>query len=184
MLKKLIITGLGTGYLPIAPGTWGSAAVAGVWLLVLWLSGGQGHYADVAMAAIAVLGSFGCVAFGEFAEKHFGKKDPGQVTLDEWAGQAVTYFLLPIGQPAAAISLIHDEALTVAGVSVVIDWRPIFIVAAVGFLAFRLMDIVKPPPARRMERLHAGWGILVDDLIAGVYANILCQLVLRLWLLT
>ena len=54
------------------------------------------------------------------------------------------------------------------------------LVAGAAFVAFRLFDIVKPPPAYRLQRLPAGWGILVDDLIAGAYANIVCQLVLRL----
>jgi len=52
--------------------------------------------------------------------------------------------------------------------------------AAAGFLAFRAFDIVKPPPARQMEALPRGWGVLLDDLAAGIYANLACQLVLRL----
>jgi len=48
-----------------------------------------------------------------------------------------------------------------------------------GFLAFRIFDITKPPPARQLERLPAGWGILLDDLAAAVYANLLCQIIFR-----
>ena len=48
-----------------------------------------------------------------------------------------------------------------------------------GFAAFRLFDITKPPTARQLEKLPAGWGILADDLAAAVYANLLCQVFLR-----
>ena len=53
---------------------------------------------------------------------------------------------------------------------------------AAAFLAFRIFDITKPPPARQLERLPAGWGILLDDLAAAVYANLVCQVLLR-WVL-
>lgn len=159
-IRKLIVTGLGTGYLPVAPGTWGSAAVAGVFVLLARAGAGEaGVWA--AMAAIAALASVGCVALGRFAEEAFGRKDPSQCSLDEWAGQALTYLLLPV--PA--------------------DWKGLVLAAGAGLLAFRLFDIVKPPPAGGIQKLPAGWGILLDDLVAGVYANVVCQMLLRLWLL-
>jgi len=51
---------------------------------------------------------------------------------------------------------------------------------AIAFAAFRVFDIIKPPPVRELEKLPAGWGILMDDLAAAVYANLLCQIFLRL----
>jgi len=111
------------------------------------------------MAGIIVLASVACVALGGFAEKHFCRKDPSLCTLDEWAGQALTYLFLPVA----------------AG------WQNWLIVAGVGFAAFRFFDILKPPPARRSERLPLGWGVLADDLVAGVYANLLSQVIVRLW---
>jgi len=162
-MRKLIVTGLGTGYLPVAPGTWGSASVAGLFLAVGWgpLGAAGGFWTAGTMLAVAVAASVACVALGAFAESAFGRKDPSECTIDEWAGQAVAYFLLPVGSGP----------------------RGLLIATAAGFVAFRLFDIVKPPPARRVEKLRAGWGILVDDLVAGVYANVACQLLLRLWLL-
>jgi len=157
-LRKLIVTGLGTGYLPVAPGTWGSAAVAGLFLLTVWGSGGRWYCVNGTLGVIVVAASIGCVALGRFAERIFGKKDPGQVSLDEWAGQAVTYLFLPV--PFAG--------------------REMWAAGIVGFLAFRMLDIVKLPPARQSQALPAGWGILVDDLIAGVQANIVTQIVVRL----
>ncbi|MBT3201065.1 MAG: phosphatidylglycerophosphatase A, partial [Phycisphaerales bacterium] len=89
-------------------------------------------------------------------EKAFGKKDPSQCTADEWAGQALTMLALPMIGPGAWITCL------------------------VGFGMFRLFDITKPPPVRQLEKLPQGWGVLVDDLAAGVYANIASQLILRL----
>jgi len=158
LIRKLLVTGLGTGYLPIAPGSWGSAAVGGLFVLIAWATGYCTPCVIASMAGIALLASIICVALGSFAERAFGRKDPPQVTIDEWAGQAVAYLVLPLrggmtGTLAAAVA---------------------------GFLAFRILDILKPPPARQLERLPHGWGVLADDLAAGVYANIVCQAVLRL----
>ena len=159
--RKILITGLGTGYLPVAPGTWGSAAAAAVFVLIAWGSGGNAACTSGVMVALAVVATGGCVALGRFAEETFGRKDPSQCSLDEWAGQALTYAFLPLG----------------AG------WSDLLIVAGAGFVAFRLFDIVKPSPAQRAQHLPAGWGIVLDDLIAAAYANVACQLLLRLWLL-
>ncbi len=155
-LKTLAVTGLGTGYLPIAPGTWGSAVVVALYLLIGRIDGERSYAVDAAMVLVVVVSSVICVALGPFAERHFGKKDPGQVTIDEWAGQAVALIALP----AAGVG----GALTAAGVA---------------FVAFRVFDILKPTPARQLEKLPAGWGVLCDDLAAGVYANIAAQMIVR-----
>jgi phosphatidylglycerophosphatase A len=89
----------------------------------------------------------------DVAERHFARQDPGQVVIDEVAGMLITLFLNPAGWFSAAI----------------------------GFLLFRVADIVKPFPARRFEQLPGGLGIMADDLMAGVYANL--GLRLCLWLL-
>ena len=159
--RKFLVTGLGTGYLPLAPGSWASAAVCGIFLLVAWGSAGRAVCVSGTMAAVALLASAACVALGRFTEAAFGRKDPRQCTADEWAGQAIALLLLPLGT----------------------TWRDRLIVAGAAFFLFRLADVVKPPPARLLEKLPGGWGILLDDLAAGVYANVACQLLLRLWLL-
>jgi phosphatidylglycerophosphatase A len=82
------------------------------------------------------------------AERHFGRTDPGEVVIDEVAGMLVTLFLNPVGWPGAFG----------------------------GFLLFRAADIVKPFPARRLERLHGGFGIMADDVMAGIYANLALRL--------
>lgn len=156
-INKLIITGGGTGYLPIAPGTWGSAAMCVLYLLIGWSAGERSWVVSAAMGAVAILATIGCVLLGPRTETAFGRKDPSQCTLDEWAGQALALVMLPAGGAHGRL-----------------------IAAGAGFVAFRAFDIVKPPPARQMEKLPYGWGVVADDLIAGLYANIFAQLFLRL----
>ncbi len=156
-LGKFLTTGLGLGYAPFAPGTFGSAGAVGVYALAVWALPSR-YCALGVMAIVAAFFSVVCVALGPFTEKAFGKKDPGQCTSDEWAGQAVAMLGLPMIGAGA------------------------WITCAVGFAAFRLFDITKPPPVRQLEKLPQGWGVLVDDLAAGVYANIAAQLILRLLL--
>jgi len=158
-IRRFLITGLGLGYLPGAPGTFGSAGAAGVFALTASISP-EPICVSGAMALIAIFFSLVCVRLGPFAEKAFGRKDPSQCTADEWAGQGVAFLGLPIAAGGTWITCL------------------------VGFAAFRVFDIVKPPPIRRLERLPQGWGVLADDLAAGVCANIVGQLVLRLWLVS
>jgi len=160
-LGRAIVTGLGTGYLPGAPGTWGSAVAAGL----LWLAaaGFQWRALPVAIcaAALAATAALLCGLLGGAAERHWGRPDPGAVTLDEWAGQAVALIGVPLAVPNLAPA---------AGAAVAVG---------IAFVAFRTFDIVKPPPVRQLERLPGGWGIAADDLAAGAYANLVAQVVLR-----
>jgi phosphatidylglycerophosphatase A len=82
------------------------------------------------------------------AATHFGREDPGHVIIDEVAGQLVTLYATGAGIRGAIL----------------------------GFLIFRAFDIVKPWPARQFERFPGGLGIMADDLMAGVYANLLLRL--------
>lgn len=100
-----------------------------------------------------------CVWFCPAVIEELGDTDPREVVVDEVAGQALVF----IGSYAAG-------------------GREILVTAAVGFLAFRLFDIVKPWPCRLLEKLPAGWGILADDLMAAVYAAVILQIFTRLWI--
>lgn len=86
---------------------------------------------------------------GDIAVRHFGRDDPSQVVIDEVAGQLLT--LLATGATGWGI--------------------------LVGFIAFRALDIWKPWPARSLERLHGGGGIMADDLMAGVYGQLVIRLI-------
>ncbi len=89
---------------------------------------------------------------GTTSERLLGVEDPRNVVLDEIAGQLLTFvFVLPTSA-AAAIA---------------------------GFVLFRIFDVIKPPPARAAERLRGGWGIMADDLVAGLYAAVILWLLAR-----
>ncbi len=157
------ITVLGSGFAPAAPGTAGSLVAvllwAGLWGLVA--AAGLPRFVLELLTAIGIgLAARFSVVWGPWAIAHFGRADPPPFVLDEFAGQWVALLALPVG-------------LGTGG------W-PLACAAGMQFLLFRIMDIVKPPPARQLEALPAGWGILADDLMAGVYANVAGQLLWRL----
>jgi phosphatidylglycerophosphatase A len=154
----LAIATCGVGYLPLAPGTWGSLLAVGLYLLLRF------HYFNyppdvdpedylvafvgAELFVIVVVTFLGTWAASR-AERVLKIKDPGKVVVDEVAGQLIA--LLPV-------------SLTTVG-----RW-PIRVLIA--FLLFRFFDIVKPYPARKLESLHGGLGIMADDLVAGAYAAI------------
>jgi phosphatidylglycerophosphatase A len=136
-----IATCAGAGYFPIAPGTAG--ALVGVALVAAAARLPLGHRALVALVGGTALAlcALGVWAAGR-AEKHFGCVDPSQVVLDEVVGQMLTLLLRPAG-----------------------SWKWLL----AGFLLFRFFDVLKPFPARRAEHAPAGWGIMLDDVVAGLY---------------
>lgn len=119
--------------------------------VALWLLVRAAEAPGLEAAVIAVVLAAG-VWSATVTEQHYGREDPGVVVIDEVAGMLITCFLLPLG---------------ILG-----------IVAA--FLAFRLFDIVKPYPAGVAERLPRGWGIMADDVVAGLYAYATIRLLI--WL--
>ena len=167
----MIVTALGTGYLPIAPGTWSSALVCTIFLGVYLLCGSCALCPDVFLIVLVVVSSIFCIVLGDFTERTYGRKDPSQCTIDEVAGQSVALLALPVGTTLPGGLAMGDTIPHTASLIVAIG---------VSFLAFRAFDILKPPPARQLERVKSGTGVLLDDLVAGVYANAICQLLLRL----
>ena len=170
-VKAAFITVLGSGYAPAASGSWGSL-VALVLYAILWFALARAVNAGlfVVTAATLVGIALACVLsvhWGEWAIATFGRKDPKQFVLDEFAGQWIALLWLPIATSAGP--------------------KTLALVWGVQFFLFRLFDVLKPPPARQLERLPAGWGILLDDVFAGVYANLAGQALFRwtplpLWL--
>jgi phosphatidylglycerophosphatase A len=109
----------------------------------------------VLLVGIVVSGAL-TVWLGDWLSIHWGRKDPGAFVLDEVAGICLTLLLIPLR----------------AG------WHEA-VVLLVGFGAFRVFDIVKLWPCKKLEGLPGGWGVLADDLMAAVYANLLGQFLLR-----
>ena len=169
----LIATGFGLGYLPKAPGTWGSlGGVATVvfarsWILLALMALANRHaesetfsqfwsnprlYLHVALGVgTAIVGIW---AAGR-AARHLAAKDPQCIVIDEISGQQIA--LLPMSWAGAQSAFFFDS---------VHGWQYLL----VGFILFRLFDIWKPWPARQAEKLPGGWGIMADDWVAGIYA--------------
>ena len=165
-----VATAAGLGYLPKAPGTWGSLAAVGITYLsgklwgLLWFRfffprlGGNANADEPWMffggfvldsrviplaflaIGIAVLGAWASRRASQFARND----DPQFVVIDEVSGQLLAFVL----------ALAHA------------NWKYLLL----GFILFRVFDIWKPFPARQAESLHGGWGIMTDDWVAGIYA--------------
>jgi len=127
------------GYVPVAPGTFGSAAGLAVFFLIR--STGS---VTLELAAILVLFAIG-IWSGTIAEHYFGGVDPAPVVMDEVVGMLITLAFLPV---------------STAG-------------AIVGFLVFRVLDVFKPWPSARFERLPGGLGVMADDGMAAIYGNVM-----------
>ena len=152
----LSIATFGVGYLPLIPGTFGSLASVGIFLLFTQLLTGNALVAVVLLFTLAV--TFSGIWAASRTEELTGRKDPGKVVVDEVAGQMLA--LLPL-------TLFNLQPLT-RGV-------------IVSFILFRLFDIFKPYPAGRFERLKGGYGIMCDDLVAGVYAAVITSMSILLF---
>ncbi len=171
----LVLATCGVGYLPLAPGTWGSLVGFGLYLLVrgalvkvlfevalqFRLNLFHLYYAVIAFEMLIALG---LTVVGVWAasrtEKLSGKKDPSKVVIDEVAGQFIALVAVPFMVEDAWWSLI------------------------LAFILFRFFDIVKPYPARRLESLESGLGIMADDVVAAIYAAIGVALVVAVrWIL-
>lgn len=148
-LSLAIATAGGLGLLRPAPGTWGSlgAALAGA----AWILLAPSHMLTAGLVVGAIAATAAGIPAAGRAARHLGREDPSQVVVDEVAGQWLALAVIPatvlIASPASAIIL--------------------------AFVAFRAFDIIKPWPVSWLERLPGGWGIMADDLAAGLCAGLL-----------
>lgn len=146
-LHFALATGLGSGLAPVAPGTFGTLpGVALAVFLQATVPAGMALHLSVWGLTLAAL-LYGCSLSG-FVARAFGREDPGAFVLDEVVGFLVAYGVL----------------LAAGGVATPWDF-------AWCFAAFRLFDITKPPPCRRLEEMHGAPGIMLDDVAAGVWAG-------------
>ena len=154
----------GLGWLPLAPGTWGSLPPAVVFGLICYY-GMTAPRQFLVMLGFFIAGSIICLKFSDAAVTATGKSDPNEVVADEIAGQALTFMILVFA---------GSTDLTV---------RQIVTIVATGFFLFRLFDTIKPWPSYRLEELHGGIGILADDLMAGLYAGVCLMIAAKVWIL-
>ena len=99
----------------------------------------------IANAVVLVLMLYPSIVVSDYGEKFFSKKDPPQVVIDEIIGYWISVLIFPF------------------------DWH----IAVLAFIIFRIIDILKPFPAKRLQKLKGGLGIMVDDVVAGIYTNLI-----------
>jgi len=184
----LVATAFGLGYLPRAPGTWGSLGGAALALSPWWLSRlctlvggdfvifGYGRADPVLLfegLLVLITAAGGLWAAGRAAE-FFGAQDPPKVVIDEVSGQQITLVLggLWPGIRTAADSFGKRHPLGIGLLAAGPNWKYLLL----GLILFRVFDIWKPFPVRQAESLPGGWGIMADDWLAAIYAA------LGLWL--
>jgi phosphatidylglycerophosphatase A len=149
----LVATFLGIGWLRPGPGTWASLATVLIW----W---GLTRWIPPSWQAIAAALLAGVTIWigipaATRVARAAGLKDPGFVVIDEVAGQLITLISVPVA------------------------WKSLL----VGFILFRGFDIVKPPPVRQLEQLPEGWGIVIDDVGAGLYGLLIMHVLLHFHIL-
>ncbi len=147
-MKRLFTSCFGLGLLPLCPGTWGSLPPVVMFGLLAKL-GIRPDWITTIMVVWLLAASVICLAFAPAVIAKIGREDPGEVVIDELAGQCIVFV------PAAMLTELNP-----------------LLVAGLGFVFFRLFDIVKPFPIKKLEKLPAGLGILADDLLAGIYAAV------------
>jgi phosphatidylglycerophosphatase A len=161
--RRWVVTFGGSGMSPVAPGTVGSIAATVLLAVLVFALERAGHpvaaldpvWVGLLIADILLFGGL-CVGLGRWTKDYYGRKDPGACVLDEAAGICLTALFVPM-KPAG-----HGY------------WTLLAVL-----VAFRVFDISKLPPAKQLEGLPEGWGILLDDLAAAVYANVVCQILFR-----
>lgn len=146
MIRKLVSTCFYVGCVPGAPGTYASLASLAVALVLL-------QFASPATTGVALLGLSALLfvvgaRLGAWAEGHYGREDPSPFVLDEVVGcfvaMAPVLLLFPNAKPLPALGI--------------------------SFVFFRIFDVLKPFPVDRAEKAPGGWGIMLDDVLAGCYA--------------
>jgi len=145
---KLLAGVFGLGYSPVAPGTVGAAGGVGGLLLLRWAFPGfvPGSWPELSAGYLIFLAVFflAGVQLSTRAEKEWRQRDDHRIVIDEAFSVFITFLALPVTP----------------------------LILAAGFILNRVFDVAKPFPIRKLERLPAGWGVMADDLMAGIYSRI------------
>lgn len=165
-----IATSLGAGYLPKAPGTWGSAVAVALVAGTAALTRSEGGPAILVseFTLLLALAAIGFWASERVAESSPSDVDPPYVVIDELSGQTIS-LVMGLALSAWTAPPFHEGVsakISAALATGLLNWKYL----AAGFILFRVFDIWKPFPARRAESLPGGLGIMADDWIAGAYA--------------
>ncbi|MFK7776221.1 MAG: phosphatidylglycerophosphatase A [Saprospiraceae bacterium] len=150
-LHKLNATVLGAGYSPFAPGTMGALVGILILFLIKWQQPELQFFTWGLLLATIIFTLLGVWSTNEL-ESEWGK-DPSKVVVDELIGVWIAVLWIPIET----------------------QWL------VLGFILFRFFDIAKPLGIRRLESIKGGWGVMLDDVGAGIYANIVLQAIVYFW---
>ncbi len=147
-----VATFFGVGYLKPGPGTYGSIAAVLLWAAVGVFRHPPAQAMLIVLSVWILLAIAAGVPAATIVERESGRLDPGFVVIDEVVGQWIALLFSPV------------------------DWQH----GLIALVLFRLFDITKPFPVRRFEQLPGGWGIVFDDVAAGLYALGIASLI-RIW---
>jgi phosphatidylglycerophosphatase A len=143
---KILLSGFGSGWLPVAPGTWGAA----VGILMIWpLAALPTIWITPILTVLILVFLWIGVKGSNLVQEEWGD-DPKQTVIDEMIGVWIAILGMPLTWP----------------------WL------LGGFVLFRFFDIAKPLGIRQLEAIKGGWGIMLDDVLAGVYANLVLQVII------
>lgn len=151
-LKLFIGSGFGSGLLPFAPGTWGSLLA----LLPIYFLMKTGNIFLVPL--FVFISSLLSLWVTSACVEQWGE-DPGKLVMDEWAGQALTFISI------SSVGVLDSDLM----------------ILAFGFILFRIFDILKPLGINKLQKYEGGTGILLDDLLAGLYALICLKTLIFIW---
>lgn len=171
-----VATAGGLGHMWPASGTWGSLPPAVLFALMAWMQSPVWLQllVQVALGAAACVG---CLHHGGKVEAITGRKDPGVVVVDEVAGMAFTLVLSLVA--VVLLPARPGESSVVMAGGLPVDRA--LVIAGSSFFWFRVMDVIKPPPARGLQRLPGGLGVLIDDVAVAPYAAVAFILSLELY---
>jgi len=149
-IHKTIATAFGAGYAPIAPGTVGALLACILLAIYIHLIGiNNNTNFQIGFILLIILTTLLGVWATQNLQKEWGE-DPSKVVVDEVIGVWINLLFVPL------------------------TWQNIFL----GFILFRFFDIAKPLGIRKMEAFENGWGVMLDDVLAGIYGNIVLQIIL------
>ncbi|MCO5234583.1 MAG: phosphatidylglycerophosphatase A [Chitinophagales bacterium] len=150
-LKLWLSSGLGSGYLPKSPGTWGS--LLSLIFIYFILQSSQAFFLLLIFVVVCILINLWVANISELT---WGK-DPSRMVIDEFAGQSVAFLSFAFHSSFSSMEL----------------------TLLLGFIFFRFFDIVKPLGIYQLQKFKGGWGILLDDLLAGIYSMICLEIIFR-----
>jgi len=152
-IREFLFTGFYSGYFPVAPGTAGTFVGMSLYIAENWLLGeALCNYLNYINLFLILLLAYPSIRLCDYAETYYREKDPQRVVIDEIMGYWTGLLFLPF-----SISY-----------------------ALIAFAVFRLFDIIKPFPAKRLQAIHGGLGIMIDDYIAGFYTFIVMQVIVHI----